>query len=179
MSTATDERSTLGWLVIRTAIVLPLLAGCMTSTAPTNGGGPSAAAPSAPEAPPPPPPTPLPPAPPFPALPRAGMIYDGAAELYASLFGFHQSRLASRYVLWDDGTFALQFSSVRWGFFQYPGRYTRADSLITFAFADGSTAGTWDATGSLRGDTLIVSYSLLMQHSDFLDGAYVRAPPTP
>ena len=175
MSTANDARSALGRLVLRMFIVLPLLAGCMNSTAPTDARGPSVATPSAPEVPAAPPP-PAPPAPPFPELPRAGIVYDGHSDLYAPLFSFHQSRLASRYVFWDDGTFALQFSSVRWGFFEYPGRFTRADSLITFAFDGWSTAGPWDATGRLRGDTLIVSYNLLMQHSDFIDGAYVRAP---
>jgi hypothetical protein len=123
-----------------------------------------------------PPVAPPAPAPEFPPLSRSGTIYKGDDDLYARYFGYHESVLVSRYVFYDDSTFGLQFSSQRFGYFEYTGRYGRADSLITFAFDGSSIAGPWDAIGKLRGDSLSVAYNELMQHSDFLDGVYVRAP---
>src|SRR5215216_1580760 len=46
----------------------------------------------------------------FPALARPGVAYVGASDLYAVL-GFGR-QLESRYVLFDDGTFELQFIGV-------------------------------------------------------------------
>ncbi len=74
------------------------------------------------------------------------------------------------YVLYDDGKFVLQYGG------EYPGRYSRADSVITFNFAAYSTAGPWQATGALSGDSLDVKYSIVMMLSEFEDGVYVRVP---
>ena len=118
-------------------------------------------------------PTPTTPvAPAYPALTRPGEIYVGPADLYASI-----RSLASRYVLYEDGTFGLQFIQVG-EFFEYRGRYARADSLITFDWDGWSTAGPWGATGTFRGDSLVVKYNPVMQMTDFIDGTYVRPPGT-
>lgn len=157
------------WLIAAAATV-SLSTACSDSLPPIEPGS----------SPPPPPPT-DPPArwEPFPQPARAGRIYRGDDSLYA-LFDFsHQGRLVSRYVLYDDATFALQFFSPRFGFFEYAGEYAQADSLIDFEFEGWSTAGPWEATGTLRGDSLIVEYNDAMSWSDFMNGAYVRSPGSP
>ncbi len=179
MSTARNTTSTVRRRAVPLAISLTLAAGgCSEPTPPVSSDPPTAAAPATPPA-TPPTSQPFPPAPPFPNLTRPGDIYIGDPAIYQFIFSFHQSQVASRYVFYDDGTFGLQFSSVRWGFFEYPGRFIRADSLIMFDFGGRSTAGPWDASGTVRGDSLMVRYNELMLHSDFADGWYVRASSTP
>jgi hypothetical protein len=91
----------------------------------------------------------------------------------------HGGRLVSRFVLYEDARFGLQFSSPTRGFFEYAGQYVRTDTGIGFAFAGASIAGPWQAFGTASGDRLSVSYNELMQHSDFVDGVYVRVPDAP
>jgi hypothetical protein len=112
------------------------------------------------------------PAPPFPALTKPGTIYVEREPLSA-MDGVIQT--ATRYVLYDDGTFGLQASSVAQQY-EYRGRYSRADSLITFAWEGWSSAGPWEASAILRGEELIVTYGLVMVMSDFVDATYRRAP---
>jgi hypothetical protein len=106
------------------------------------------------------------PAPGFPWVDRPAGIYDRVT--YSFIPG------SSRYVLYDNGTFSLQYSLAQWGLVEYKGRYSRADSLITFDWDGWSTMGPWGADGILRDDTLIVKYNLVMLLSDFEDGVYVR-----
>ena len=119
------------------------------------------------------PPLTVPTTPEFPALTRSGVVYVAAPELYASVG--HDIHLQSRYALYDDGTFELQFVGAGQSF-QYLGRWTRADSLVTFDWDGWSLAGPWGATGALEGDRLVVKYNSVMMMSDFVDGAYVRSP---
>jgi hypothetical protein len=115
------------------------------------------------------------PAAPVPWVPAAPVVaaFAGPANLYQPLFGMHGS-LFSRYMLYEDSTFSLQFESVAFGPFEYPGKFTRTDTLITFAFFAASTAGRWEAKGVLKGNALSVQYNLIMAMSDFIDGVYVR-----
>jgi hypothetical protein len=76
----------------------------------------------------------------------------------------------SRYVLYDNGSFELQFS----GGFEYRGTYKQSADTITFAWEGWSVMGPWGATGIMSGDTLDVRYNLVMQLSDFVDGIYIR-----
>jgi hypothetical protein len=115
----------------------------------------------------PPPVTVLPPGP-FPAVSKPGMIYA-----YDSPLGPAWSSWGTRYVLYDDGTHALQFA-VSNGAYQYMGRWTRADSTILFTWDGWSTAGEWGATGTVRGEQLVVKYNIIMQLTDFEDAIYVR-----
>jgi hypothetical protein len=108
----------------------------------------------------------------FPAVSRPARIY--VAVNWPS-YAMHGSPLASQYVLYDDGTFALQYSSANYPFFEYRGTYKEANALITFEWEGWSTAGPWGATGSLSDDSLSVRYNLIMQLSDFEDGIYIRA----
>jgi hypothetical protein len=86
----------------------------------------------------------------------------------------HGSPLASRYVLYDDGTFALQYSSANFPFFEYHGTYSGNNGRIDFDWEGWSTTGPWGATGTLTEDSLSVKYNFIMLMSDFEDGAYVR-----
>ena len=131
--------------------------------------------------PPPAPPAPLPPAPAFPALLRPGEIYNAPESLYAFWSPFHGAPVLSRYVVYDDGTFGLQFASRRVGIMEYHGVYTRRDSLIEFKFL--VAPGPPSATGVLHGDSLAIKYASSLWE-DFVDGVYVRqrasapSPPT-
>jgi hypothetical protein len=87
----------------------------------------------------------------------------------------HGSPLASRYLLFDDGSFALQYSSANYPFFEYRGTYQEEGGRITFEWEGWSVAGPWGATGSIAEDLLSVQYNVIMQLSDFEDGLYVRS----
>jgi hypothetical protein len=148
------------------ALLFVVSTGCGDATRPTR---PPIQSPS-----PPPPPPPPASAPAFPSLTRPGVIYLGDSSIYDAFISFYWSKIATRYVFYEDSTFGLQFSSQRWSFFEYTGRFARRDSLITFDWGGWSTA--WGATGTLKGDSLTVSYNLIMQLTDFVDGVYVREP---
>ena len=154
--------------LILIGLTMPL--GCMDMLGARNPTAP----PSDPNRPSPPPPATNGPPPPFPTVSNAE-IYDGPAPLYDELTPYHGSTLPSRYVLFNDGKFQLQFSSYRFGIFSYAGRYSRTDSVITFTWDGWSTAGPWGSTGTLRGDTLSVRYNMIMMLTDFIDGDYVRS----
>lgn len=115
------------------------------------------------------------PAPPFALLSRPGKIYDGSEHLYDAYLAYHRSPLLSRYVLYPDSTFALQFSSGRFGLFEYAGRFSRTNAGIKLSFDAWSTAGPWEATATLDGDAVNVTYNLVMSFADFVDGVYVRS----
>ena len=128
-----------------------LLALLVLSTACT-GGSPTAPAPDVSN---------RTPAPAFPAVTRPAQVYVDA----------NSSPAPSRYLLYDDGTFALQYSRLG---LEYRGTYRVANGVVTFEWEGGSAAGPWGATGSLNGDALSVRYNLIMQLSDFEDGVYLR-----
>jgi hypothetical protein len=117
--------------------------------------------------------TPLP-GPPFAEPSRAATIYRGSDNLYSSYVGYHGGLVASRYVFYEDSTFALQFSSPRFGLFEYDGRYSRTDSKIELGFFGSNTAGPWNATADLNGGEMRVTYNSVMSMADFVDGLYVQ-----
>jgi hypothetical protein len=161
----------------RLTALLVLSAACADSTGPARSTGPyTSPPPSVPVA-----TVPAAPTPDFPTPQRPGVIYTeaGAPYGYAGSTQFHGGLLTSRFVFYEDGRFGLQFSSPRFGFFEYGGTYARAGSQITFGWDGWSVAGPWGATGTVRGDTLHVAYNIIMQMSDFVDGDYVRASATP
>jgi hypothetical protein len=71
-----------------------------------------------------------------------------------------------RYVLYVDSTFSLQTDSCC----DVGGRYSRADSAITFNFQ----LAAWVATGIIDGDYMGVKYNQMMLFDDFEDGVYLR-----
>ncbi len=100
------------------------------------------------------------------------MIYRASESLYGSS-AYHGSSLASRFILYGDGTFALQFSSQNYPSFQYLGRYVAEDSMHSLTFnADNCK---WTATATLRSDSLTVRYNTAASMDDFVDGVYVRS----
>jgi len=108
--------------------------------------------------------TPPPPPDSFPPVPASALTYNRAPA------DCHPRCELSRYVLQEDGTFALQY--VKDFFFEYTGRYSRENASIAFAF--DANSGAWQATGTIHGDSLVVAYNTNMQLSDFEDGVYVR-----
>ena len=114
---------------------------------------------------------PLPPPPSFPPLSRPATVYNETVQVY----GPETDKYSTRFVFFDDGTFQLQFSSQRFGWSTVPGRYSTTESIISLAFTDNGPAGKWEATASVSGDTLTVSYNQLMRLDDFINGRYIRA----
>jgi hypothetical protein len=75
----------------------------------------------------------------------------------------------SRFVLYENGAFALQLGG------QYRGSFTTQENgLLYFKFE--SNLGSWAATGKLEGDSLEVRYNTMMQMDDFEDAFYARMP---
>lgn len=107
----------------------------------------------------------------FPAVIRPARVY-----LFANALSYQVSDLTrtSRYVLYDDGSFALQYLRSL-GSLEYPGTYIETNSVITLNWEGWSVMGPWGATGSLSGDALSVRYNLVMQLTDFEDGVYVQS----
>jgi hypothetical protein len=154
------------------SFVLALSVGCMDSAPPVAPAGPPVYVPT---------PSPVVPGPPpaFPPLTRPGEIYASAADLRDPVVLVQRWGFASRYVLYEDSTFALQFSSVKTGFLAYLGRYVRTDTVMTFNFNDENAAGAWRAVGTLHGDSISVSYNIVMYLADFVDDVYVRSRVAP
>lgn len=110
-----------------------------------------------------PPPPPPPPSFPEPSGPARIFVYDHAfwdPQAYTT---------QSRFVLYDDHAFALQYPGIA----DYRGAYTEsANGVIDFTWEGWSTAGPWGATGALDGDRLTVRYNIIMALSDFEDAVY-------
>lgn len=86
----------------------------------------------------------------------------------------HHGRLGERFVIGDDGRFALQFNSAKSGFFEYPGSHSLVERTFEFAFDARNTAGPWMATGTLRENCMSVEYNIVMWLADFRNGTYCR-----
>lgn len=155
------NRPNLSFRVVQLSALLMLWTGCGDATRPT---GPPAAPPASPPAAPPPAPPAVPVAPPnAPPVSGRGVFYDRVSPSFIG---------ASSYVLYEDSTFNLHYDAH--GGLDYPGKFSRSGSEITFRFDGWSTAGPWIANATLRGDTLTVTYNIVMSLSDFEDGIYVR-----
>ena len=103
----------------------------------------------------------------FPALSSPAGIYDRTSPSFIPG--------NSRYVLYENGTFSLQYVTPDWGFGEYLGRYSRTDSAIAFQFDGWNGMGPWLADGIVAGDSLTVKYNVAMVMSDFEDGVYIRS----
>ena len=102
----------------------------------------------------------------FPALSGLSRTFTFDHELTYRLSDYTKQ---SRFVLYDNGAFALQYVSLG---IEYRGGYTESNGLITFQWEGWSTAGPWGATGTLKDGSLTVQYNLIMQLSDFEDAGY-------
>lgn len=112
----------------------------------------------------------------FPALTHPGTIYGEQGEVY-SFFSPSQGSLISRYVIYDDGSFELEFVSGKFGYFSYRGTYTASGTGLTLNFSDSNSAGPWLGTAALSDDQMNVKYNVIMMLADFIDGVYVRVRP--
>lgn len=79
----------------------------------------------------------------------------------------------SRFVLYDNGAFALQYPSLGDG--AYRGQYRDEGGALMFLF--GERRSIFDlrvnATGTFKGDSLTIQYEVGMHHADFEDAVYV------
>ena len=136
-------------------VVLSIACGRSTPTAPTR----SSQGPVVPSPPAPPPTN-------FPALSGLSRTFTFDHELTYRLSDYTKQ---SRFVLYDNGAFALQYVSLG---IEYRGGYTESNGIITFQWEGWSTAGPWGATGTLKDGSLTVQYNLIMQLTDFEDAVY-------
>ena len=110
----------------------------------------------------------------YPALTHPGAVYTQQSQESASEVAYHGT-LTSRYVVYDDGSFDLQYVSGNFGFFSYAGTWTESGVVVTLNFRDGNAAtGPWVATGTLSGNQMNVKYNLSAGLADFEDAVYVR-----
>jgi hypothetical protein len=88
------------------------------------------------------------------------------------------SSYGSRYILYNDTTFTLEYSRAGDRTFEYRGRYARAESQIVFNFGFFGPTGPWQAIGAMGGNSgnkMDVTYNELMRFVAFVNGTYVRA----
>ena len=136
-------------------VVLSIACGRSTPTTPTESSqGRAGPPPSAP------PPTN------FPALSGPSRTFAFDHKLTYPLTDYTKQ---SRFVLYDNGAFALQYVSLG---IEYRGGYTESNGVITFQWEGWSIAGPWGATGTLKDGSLTVRYNLIMQMTDFEDAVY-------
>jgi hypothetical protein len=109
-------------------------------------------------------------APPFPALKQPARVFETTIEGQSA--AFHGGALKARYVLYDDGSFTLQYASARFGHFEYGGTYTESNGQVVFPLSE-SNPEPW-ATAIITEESLTVSYSLMAQQADFENGVFLR-----
>jgi hypothetical protein len=108
----------------------------------------------------------VPPRPTFHPLsgPSRTVVFDHALANRVSDYTIH-----SRFVLYDNGAFVLQFPTLTVVGDGYRGGSTEVNGAITFEWEGWSVAGPWGATGTLNGNSLTVQYNPTMQGTDFED----------
>jgi hypothetical protein len=126
------------------------------------------------------------PAPPLLEFPKAAgadvFLNDDALFLRYTMA--RRTWVTSRYVLRKDSSFSLQFLDDERGFYEYPGRYTRDDTLFAFHFNDAGISVS-KATGILHGDRLFVYYDDMPDEyddatsADVLSGYYLKQQDVP
>jgi len=149
---------TIRWGAVIVCLIVCAACGDSVSTAPTPTSPPPAPAPAPP------------PATPFPPLAGPSRTFTFDHELSFPVSGYTKQ---SRFVLYDNGAFVLQYGSPSGG---YRGKYDETNGVIVFTWEGWSAAGPWGATGRLTGDSLTVQYNLIMQLTDFEDAVYALTP---
>jgi hypothetical protein len=153
MLTAMTRGTLVGLVLLATAC------GGSAPTAPTpNSGGVTVSS------------SPAPPPTTFPALSGPSRTFTFDHQL---TYGVTSYTKQSRFVLYDNGAFALQYVSLG---IEYRGVYTESNGVVTFQWEGWSTAGAWGATGTLSDGSLTVQYNLIMELSDFEDAVYGLQP---
>lgn len=111
-------------------------------------------------------------APDWPPVSGSTLVYERTS--YSPSFA--SGSYYERYVLHEDGTFGLQFFSGRFGFSELDGTYAREGTLLALDFF--ANAPTWEATGTVLDDCLIVEYNWTMTGDGFEDGEFCRSSET-
>ena len=138
-------------------ILLSMACGRSAPTAPTASS--RGAAPAGPSTPAPSPSN-------FPPLSGQSRTFAYNHELTYHLTDYTKQ---SRFVLYDNGAFVLQYVSLGG---EYRGGYTESNGVITFQWEGWSIAGPGVRSGTLKDGSLTVQYNLIMQLSDFEDAVY-------
>jgi len=137
-------------------VALSIACGRSTPTVPTaSGQSPAVPSPAAP---------PLPTT--FPALSGQSRTFIFDHELNRAASDYTKQ---SRFVLYDNGAFALQYVSLGG---EYRGAYTESNGFFTLLWEGGSIPGAWSAAGALKDGSLTVQYNDNMQLSDFENAVY-------
>jgi hypothetical protein len=105
----------------------------------------------------------------FPGVTGSARIFTFTRELSYPVRSWTRD---SRFVLYDNGGFALQYLAVG----EYRGTYEEQNGTVTFRWEGWSIAGPWGATGTIAGDSLTVRYNEIMELSDFENAVYTRTP---
>ena len=115
-------------------------------------------------------PAPAPPAPTSPPLtgPSRVFVFERASG-----YPVRPYTQASRFVLYENGAFALQYVSLG---VDYRGRYTEANGELRLQWADSSSDA---ARGVIENTSLAVEYPFVMQMSDFENAVYRLADGKP
>jgi hypothetical protein len=144
-----------------------LSVGCSDRVTPTAPDPPPQSAPTAP----------VPPIPPIPEGPFPPVTQPARVYLFASALSYpvDEPTSSSRYVLYENGTFALQYLRSR-GAFQYGGTYTEANGIITFHWTDNqNVSAPWrPSIGTLADDSLTVRYDNIMNLDGFDNAIYIQ-----
>jgi hypothetical protein len=101
-------------------------------------------------------------------------IYERVTPHGAGSVSFHGS-LSERYVLRQDGMFRLQYTSSRWGLFEYLGTFTQAPTDSPRLQYSWDSDARWSGSAILRNDSLFVDYNDIMLLSDFEPGVFVKS----
>ena len=95
----------------------------------------------------------------FRVRPRLAAVYDRLSPLNTC-----SQAVCELLVFYADHSFGLRYGSGG----EFPGTYSRNGSLIALVFKEER----WQATATVRGDSLIVKYNDLASLSDFEDGTF-------
>lgn len=105
----------------------------------------------------------------WPPVPASSLVYDRTSDEFSTGPNYE------RYVLHEDGTFALQSFTGAGGFSELDGTYAREGTLVTFHFNLNSPQ--WQATGTVSGECLMVEYNW-MAADEFANGEFCRPSET-
>jgi hypothetical protein len=82
----------------------------------------------------------------------------------------------SRFILYDNGAFVLQYPTISVEGGGYPGAYAESNGVLALVWEAWNIGGPWGATATLKGNSLTVNFNSIMYGADFEDAAYTLRP---